>query len=299
MAHDIVDELVKRLVEEITPITEYFEIILVEDGSIDDSWLKIEENCQKDPRIKGLKLSRNFGQHYAITAGLIESTGDLVILMDCDLQDNPKYIPDLINKHKQGFDIVYTVHNSRKHGVVKNFFATCFHSVFNWLVGSVELNSSGKVGTYSLLTKKVVNAFCEIKDYHRHYLSVLRWLGYSSSYILTDHELRFSGKTSYSFKKLVLLAIDGIISQTDKLLRLNIYIGFFLSIVGFFSIIYIVIISISAEGFQPGWASSMVLIIFSTGLILSSMGIIGLYIAKIFDQTKDRPLYLVDKKLNI
>jgi len=299
MAEDIVDELVKRIEEEVSPITENFEIILVEDGSNDKSWVKIEENCKKESRVKGIKLSRNFGQHYAISAGLQESRGDLVVLMDCDLQDNPKYIPDLINKSKEGYDIVYTKHKSRNHSKLKNLFAGVFHKSFNWLVGNSKIHSNGSIGAYSLITRKVVDAFCEFKDYHRHYLSVLRWLGYSHSYISIKHEKRYAGKTSYSLNKLVILAVDGIVSQTDRLLKLVIYIGFCLVFIGIISIIYIVTQSIISRGFQSGWASTTVLLIFSTGLILTSLGVVGLYVGKIFEQTKDRPLYLIDRKLNM
>lgn len=298
-AEEIVNELVKRIKEEVSLITEDFEIILIEDGSPDQSWNKIEENCKLDNRVKGIKLSRNFGQHYAISAGLKESRGDYVVLMDCDLQDNPKYIPEMLQKSKEGnFDIIFTLHSDRKHKVLKNIFANLFHIFYNWLVGNKSLENNGKIGTYSLLTRKVVEAFCEFNDYHRHYLSVIRWLGFSKGFIEIEHEERFSGKTSYTFFKLVVLAVDGIVSQTKKLLLLSVFSGFIMAFIGVISIIYIVMKSIT-EGFQPGWASTMVLIIFSTGIILISLGIVGIYVGKIFDQVKERPLYIIDKRINI
>ena len=298
LAEEIVDELVRRLIEEISKITDNFEIILVEDGGPDQSWQKIEENCKIDERVKGIKLSRNFGQHYAISAGLRESSGDYVVVMDCDLQDNPKYIPELLRKSKEGYDIVYTMQRIRKHGKLKNAFAGLFHKLFNWLVGNKNLHSSRQVGAFSLLSQKVVDAFCSFNDYHRHYLSILRWLGFSKTHITIDHEKRYKGQTSYTFQKLTSLAIDGIISQTEKFLRLSIYSGFVFALLGFISIIYI-LARYFATGFQSGWASTTVLIIFSTGLILISLGIIGVYIGKIFEQTKGRPLYLIDKKINM
>jgi len=297
-AEEIVDELVKRIKEEISRITDNYEIVLAEDGSTDQSWQKIKENCESDKRIKGIKLSRNFGQHYAITAGLKESRGDYVVVMDCDLQDNPKYILDLVNKSKKGFDIVYTVKKVRKHGVIKDVFSVIYHKLFNWLTGDINIRGSGQIGSFSLLNRKVVDAFCRFNDYHRHYLMILRWLGFTQTYITIEHDKRFKGNTSYTFNKLIALAIDGVVSQTEKLLKLSIYAGFSLALVSFISIIFIVIRAI-ATGFQPGWASTYVLIIFSTGLILISLGILGIYIGKIFEQTKGRPMYLIDKKINI
>jgi dolichol-phosphate mannosyltransferase len=296
-AEGILDELVKRITEEVTRITEEFEIVLVEDGSSDQSWKKIEKNCKADKRVKGIKLSRNFGQHYAITAGLQESNGDYVVVMDCDLQDNPKYIIDLINKSKEGFDIVHTVKDVRNHGVIKNLFAGCFHKVFNWLINDKRMSSDEQVGAFSLLSRKVVDAFCEYPEYHRAYLNVLRWLGFSNTRILVEHDKRYHGKTSYSFTKSITLALDSVVSHSNKFLLVSIYIGFVFAMFGFLSIIYIIIKSI-ASGFQPGWASTTVLIIFCTGLILISLGITGIYIGKIFLQAKGRPLYLIDKKLN-
>ncbi len=292
-----VDELVKRITEEVTSITEEFEIILVEDGSIDQSWKKIVKNCKADQRVKGIKLSRNFGQHYAITAGLNESTGEYVIVMDCDLQDNPKYILDLVNKSKEGYDIVYTIKNVRKHGVIKNLLACSFHRVFNWLIDDKTMSGHNQIGSFSLISRKVVNAFCEYNEYHRAYLNILRWLGFPNATITVEHDERYHGKTSYSFTKSIILALDSIISHSNKFLLVSIYIGFVFSMFGFLSIIYIIINSI-ASGLQPGWASTTVLIIFCTGLVLMSLGITGIYIGKIFLQAKGRPLYLIDKKIN-
>ena len=293
----IVDELVKRITEEVTRITEEFEIVLVEDGSSDQSWKKIEKNCKADKRVKGIKLSRNFGQHYAITAGLMESQGDHIVVMDCDLQDNPKYIAEMYEKSKEGYDIVYTFKKFRNHGVIKNLFAGCFHKVFNWLINDNRMSSDEQVGAFSLLSRKVVDAFCEYPEYHRAYLNVLRWLGFSNTRILVKHDERYHGKTSYSFTKSITLAFDSVVSHSNKFLLISIYIGFVFAMFGFLSIIYILIKSI-ASGFQQGWASTTVIIIFCTGLILISLGITGIYIGKIFLQTKGRPLYLIDKKLN-
>ena len=225
LAEGIVDELIKRISEEMLKITENYEIILVEDGSSDKSWQKIEENCKKNKKVKGIKLSRNFGQHYAITAGLQKSKGDYVVVMDCDLQDNPKYISDLLNKSKEGYDIIFTKKKNRKHSIVKNIFGLAFHKVFNWLTNDKMVLSNEKIGGFSLLTRKVVNSFCEYNEYHRSYLPILRSLGFSSAIISIDHGKRFSGKTSYSFSKATALALDGIVSHSNRLLTISVYIN--------------------------------------------------------------------------
>ena len=242
LAEGIVDELVKRIVKEVSKITQDFEIILVEDGSPDQSWQKIEKNCEADKRVKGIKLSRNFGQHYAITAGLQESQGHYVVVMDCDLQENPKYIHKLLDKANEGYEIILTVHQNRKHGIIKNIFSKVFHRVFNWLVGNKNLRSGAQYGALSLITRKVAKAFSDFNDYHRHYIFTILWFGFSKTEIMVEHEQRYSGKSSYSFNKLIILAVDGIISQTEKLLRYSIYTGFSFAIIGFIAIIYIVLL---------------------------------------------------------
>lgn len=297
-ADTIVTELVKRIKKEISKITDDYEIILVDDGSPDQSWRKIEENCETDKKVKGIKLSRNFGQHYAISAGLSEAHGENVIIIDCDLQDNPKYIHDLLKKSHEGFDVVCTIKKYRQHKKLKNLIAALFHKLFNYLVGNKLFHSNGQIGTYSLITRKVVDAYCRVSDYQRHYMMILRWLGFSTTYIIIEHEKRFEGKTSYTISKLITHALNGITSQTDKLLRLSIYTGFFFASTGLISIIFIIINSIR-HGFQSGWASIIVIIIFTSGLLLISLGIVGIYIGKIFEQVKDRPLYIIDMRINI
>ncbi len=293
-----VDELVKRVREEIDGLVTEFEIILIEDGSTDKSWIKIQENCAKDPRVKGIKLSRNFGQHFAITAGLKSASGDFVVVMDCDLQDNPKYIPILLSKAQEGFDIVYTRKLQRKHSLFKNITSQLFFDVFNFLIENKEFAGTNKVGTFSILSKKVVLSFLEFKDYRRHYLMALRWLGFGYTVIEVQHEKRFSGKSTYSTMKLIHHAIDGITSHSDKLLRYTATFGFLLSCLSFITALTIVV-SYFIEPFQAGWASVMVLILFVSGLIILSVGISGIYIGKIFEQTKNRPLYIIDKKENL
>jgi dolichol-phosphate mannosyltransferase len=296
-AEKIVDELVARIREEAIKITDDFEIILVEDCGPDNSWSKIEENCKKYCEVKGIKLSRNFGQHFAITCGLDNANGDFVIVMDCDLQDNPKYFSKFIEEAKNGCEIVFSFKEKRKHNFIKDTFANLFNILFNYLIENKNHKSNAMVGAYSLLSRKAVLAFREYGDYQRHYLMVLRWLGFKHTYILIEHNKRFEGTSSYSFSRLLSHALNGITSQSDKLLRLNAALGLSLSFLSFLGAITIVIFYF-IYGFLSGWASLIITILFSTGVILTSIGIIGIYIGKSFEQAKNRPRYIVDEWIN-
>lgn len=296
-AESIIDELVLQLILVLESIDSNYEIILVDDCGPDKSWEKIKENCKINQKIRGIKLSRNFGQHFAITAGIDLAKGDYVVVMDCDLQDNPKYITEMYDKAKEGYDIVYTVKKSRKHSFFKNFTATLFNYLFNYLVESKSINSSRNVGAYSMISRKVVTAFKSYNDYHRHYLMVLRWLGFNSCYISIEHNQRFAGNSSYNFSKLMKHALDGITSQSDKLLRIFVNIGLTISTLSFLSIIVIVVIYFT-NGLLSGWASTIIFILFSTGIILTGIGVLGIYLGKTFEQTKNRPKYIIDKQIN-
>lgn len=296
-AEKIVDELVKRVSAEAQKITDRYEIILVEDGSPDNSWQKIEENCRLYPKAKGIKLSRNFGQHFAITAGIDHAEGDFVIVMDCDLQDDPSYFPELLRLAKQGNDIVYTRKEERRHGIIKNITAALFNIIFNYLIDNKQWKASGNVGAFSLLSRKAVLAFRQYNDYQRHYLMVLRWLGFRNAYLSIEHKKRFEGSSSYNFSRMLIHAINGITSQSDKLLRLNVAVGIFISFLSFCFVIAIIFLYFT-HGFLSGWASLIVSLFFSTGVLLTSIGITGIYVGKTFEQAKNRPKYIVDEILN-
>ncbi len=294
-ADSIIDELVSRIQKSVSSFTNSFEIILVDDGSPDSSWLNIQENCKRDKNIKGIKLSRNFGQHYAITAGLEKAIGDYVVVIDCDLQTDPKYIYDMYQKALNGNDIIYTKITSKSHSLFKNIVSKLFSFLFNYLSDSNFYYSNNS--TFTLLSRKAVNAFCSVRDSHRMYLLVLHWLGFKSDYVEILHSKRLSGKSSYTIFKLCELAIDGIISQSTKLLRVSIVIGFVLSFIALLVLILILFMYFM-HGLMQGWTSIICLILLSTGIVLISNGILGLYLGKTFEQAKNRPLYLIDELAN-
>ncbi len=290
--------LVERIVTELSLITQNFEIVLVEDASPDNSWSEIIRACEKEKRVKGVKLSRNFGQHKAITAGLAMAKGDFIIVMDCDLQDDPVYIPELLNKAKEGFDIVYTLKKVRKHNFFKNVMTKFFNRVFNFLVETKRLKAHGLVGAYSLITRKVVNEFLRYGDHRRHYLMVLRWLGFSYSFINIEHKERYAGHSSYNLSKLISHAVDGITSQSDKVLLLTVYSGFFMAFASMMTGVFVIVLYF-IHGFQSGWASLAVLILFSSGIIITTVGIVGVYVGRTFEQAKGRQLFIIDKTINV
>ena len=293
-AEKMVDLLVDRIREEVSQISDNFEIILVEDGSPDHSWEAIERNCTQDARVKGVKLSRNFGQHYAITAGLEAATGDITVLMDCDLQDNPAHIQVLYAKYQEGYDTVFTKRVKRKHSFFKAITAKIYHLLFVLLADqSYDLN----VGSLVLFSKRVRQEFLRVKDKDRLSMQILKWVGFRQTYVSVTHDKRAEGKSSYSFFRLLQIALQGWTSHSDKLLKISVYFGFFVSLFAFLAILLIIFLYFY-QGFQSGWASLFVLILFSTGLILTSIGIAGIYIGKTFEQSKNKPLYIVEQSIN-
>ncbi|MFT4801196.1 MAG: glycosyltransferase involved in cell wall biosynthesis [Flavobacteriaceae bacterium] len=296
-AEKIIPELIRQVEEELTKITTTYEIILIEDCSKDNSWEEINRIANNNNKIKAVKFSKNFGQHIAIKAGIELAKGDCCIVMDCDLQDNPKYINSLVEEWLKGNDIVFTLKENRAHSIFKNLSARFFNLIFNFLVKNKSSESSNQIGSYSLISRKVIEAFKQYNDYQFHYLMVLRWLGFKKAYVKLEHRERFASESSYNFKSLIKHAMIGIIYQSDKMLKLSIYMGFSFSILSIIGIV-VVISMFFISGFQSGWASLFVLISLSTGLILISIGILGLYLGEMFEQVKNRPQYIIDEKIN-
>ena len=293
-AGNIVDELVRRIISSVSIITDDFEIILVDDGSQDNSWGKIAENCAADSRVSGIKLSRNFGQHYAITAGIARAAGDNIVLMDCDLQDDPSLISVLLVEREKGFDIVFTKRVDRKHGFVKGFNAFFYNKIF-------DLFSDKKydidAGSLIMFSSQVAKVFMQLKDKDRLYLQMLKWVGFNTTTINVVHHPRFEGKSGYSFTKLLKIGLQGLTSHSSKLLRYSAYLGLILALLSFVAVL-IILVGYFRNGALPGWPSIIISILGSTGLILLSIGIAGIYIGKIFEQVKDRPLFIIEKEIN-
>jgi len=297
-AESLVGTLVERIRAAARTVTEDFEVLLVEDGSPDNSWAAIVRECERDPRIRGVRLSRNFGQHPAITAALEYARGDFVVIMDCDLQDDPDYIPSLYDKCRQGFDVVFARRRVRRFGWWKNLSARIYYTIFRWLAGVAY---DPNIGSYSIISRKVVDAFLLFGDYRRGYVIVLHWLGFSRGYVDVEHRERPDGPSSYSAWQLMVHALTLTLTYSEKPLHLSIYIGSVLSLLSFvFGGWFIVRYFNSNVGqLALGWTSLMISHLFLSGLILISLGVIGLYMGRIFEQVKHRPIYVVREMRNM
>jgi glycosyltransferase involved in cell wall biosynthesis len=290
----LIPELVKRIKANVKLITEDFEIIVVDDGSTDQTWGLIENEAKHESRIKGIKFSRNFGHHYAITAGLHNSTGDWVVVMDGDLQDRPEVITDIYKKAIEGFDVVFVSRQNRSEKILYRVAQKIFYKLLVTLSG-IKFDSTQ--ANFSIISKKVVEAFKIFPETARFYGSTIKWLGFRTSFVKADHGTRHSGKPSYTLQKRIRLASEIILSFSDRPLKVSILFGLCMSAM---SIIFLGVVIIRANyiGFEMlGWASIISVILFSTGVLLIVTGIASIYLAEIFRQVKNRPLYVIDKKI--
>jgi len=289
-AEDCLNELYKRLVRSLETISQDFEIVLVEDCGGDRSWEIILELAKKDPRVKGIQFSRNFGQHYGITAGLDHCDGDWVVVMDCDLQDAPEEIPQLYAKALEGYDVVLARRGKRKDPWLKRLTSWLFYQTFNYLA---DLNYDSQVGNFRIISRKVVNSFRLMRENLRFFGGLVDWMGFPTASIDIKHAERLAGKSTYTFRKLWNLATNTIIAYSDKPLKISIKVGFFISLLSFIYGTYLVIRALTYGSPVTGWSSLIVSLYFLCGIIISILGIIGIYLGKSFDETKKRPLYLI------
>lgn len=293
------EELSERLTLTLKKFTDDFEIVFVNDNSPENDWEIIVNLSEKHSHIKGLNFSKNFGQHYAITCGMEYSTGDYVIIMDADLQDLPEELPKLVQTAKSGNDIVLARRINRKDNFIKRNFSILYYHFLSILT---ETRIDHTVGTYRLLTKQVCSEYLKMKETSRFFGAMINWLGFKVAYVDVIHSERTNGKGSYSLRKAINLAITGVISFSDKPLRLTIKLGItFLVMSSIFIIYKIIILLLYGTGSSSiGWSSIIASIFFCTGIIISVLGVIGLYLGKIFEQVKNRPLYIIkDKTKNI
>ena len=284
--------LYDRLAETLPAISEDFEIIMVNDASPDNAWETIKELAQKDERVRGINLSRNFGQHKAIAAGLDFAQGDWVVVMDCDLQDQPEEIVKLYNKAQEGYDVVFGERTGRQDSLKKKYSSKLFMMIYDYLA---DAKTDPSIGNFSIISQKVVTEYRKMSEQHRPYSFFVIWLGFKRTRIPVEHAKRGAGTSSYNFRKLVNLAIDNIVSQSNKPLKMSIKFGFALSFLSALYALYIVIKYFATDAIVPGWTSVMVSIYFVAGLLFANLGFLGLYIGKIFDETKNRPIYIIDE----
>jgi dolichol-phosphate mannosyltransferase len=284
-------ELHRRLTQSLAAITPDFELVFVEDRGDDRSWDVLRELANDDRRTVAYRLSRNFGQHAAITAGLAHTRGAHVVVMDCDLQDPPEVIAELYAKACEGYDVVLARRTLKRQQPLRRIAGRAYFRLLKTFTGTAI---DGAYGSFSVISRKTVEAFLSLRDRDRHYLFILGWLGFDRATVDYEPAERFAGESSYGFGALLAHAVDGIFFQTTILLRWIVYLGFVLSAIGAIGAFYVVIMRIMHTAF-PGWASVFVLLLTIGGFIIVSTGVTGLYIGRVFDEVRARPLYLIDE----
>ncbi len=289
-AEGCLHELHRRLTPALAGLTKDFEILLIEDQGGDKSWDIICGLARQDPRVRGFQFSRNFGQHYGITAGLDHARGDWVVVMDCDLQDRPEEIPRLYRKAQEGYDVVLALRGRRKDGIFKRFSSYLFFKLFRYLSG---LDYDGEAGNFRIISRKVADTFKSMRENLRLFGGLVTWMGYPTASIEVEHGERYAGKSSYTLGKLLDLAFETIIAYSDKPLRLSIKFGIVISLAAFIFGIYFAVQTMVSGQTIAGWTSLIVSLYFLGGVIISTLGIIGVYLGKAFDEVKRRPLYVV------
>ena len=275
-------------------IGEDYEIILVDDRSPDNSWEVMKVLSSQNPKIKSIRLSRNFGQHSAIFAGLTRAKGDWVVVMDCDMQDQPKEIAKLYKKALEGYDIVLGQRENRKDKFLKKLTSKLFYKVFNYLSGA---NFDNNVANFGIYHQKTIKSILDMGDYVKFFSLFINWIGFKSVSIPIEHGEREEGKSTYSVGRLFKQAFNVIISFSDKPLRLFINFGLSISVLSFIVGIYYLYLALTGKIAQPGFSSLILSIWFLSGIIISCIGIVGVYLGKTFDQTKGRPTFIIDEEV--
>lgn len=283
-------ELHRRLTDTLTGARATYELIFVEDRGPDDSWAQLEALARRDPHTGIYRHTRNFGQHAAITAGLARARGHHIVVMDCDLQDPPELIPALWGKAKQGADVVFARQDEKITSPVRRILG---HLYYRWLAFVADVHIDARQGTFSLVSRRVVDALLEFRDIDRNYVFLLTWLAFPSAAVEYQRDERHSGKSSYTFGKLIAHAFSGLIFQTTALLRYVIYLGFLFAALGLMVALYILVAKVTGSR-APGWTSLAIFTLTTGGFVIMSTGVTGLYVGKILDQTRGRPLSVFD-----
>jgi len=292
-AERILPELHRRLRAVLDGFGRPYQIVLVDDRSPDDSWAVMCQLASEQPPLVCVRLSRNFGQHYALTAGLDLACGEWTVIMDCDLQDSPEEIPRLLEVAEKGYDIVLARRIGTPEGPLRRLSSAIFYRVFNLLSG---YNIDSTVGSFRIMRRRVVDAFCQMRESARLFGGMIQWLGFNVTCVDVPRVSRFEGRSSYNLRNRIRLALDGTVSFSNRPLYASIGVGIgmaFLS--GLYGTFLIIRYLMRPFHGVPGWLSTFTAVVFIGGLILANLGVIGIYLGRIYNQTKSRPLYVVDQ----
>ena len=293
----VLPETYKRLSTVMESIKEPYELIFVNDGSKDRTAEILRDICSRDPNVKLVDFSRNFGHQPASTAGMDYSTGEAVVLIDADLQDPPEIIPQMLDKWREGYDVVYGVRLKR---IGESWFKKLTAGLFyRFIRGLTNVDMPLDTGDFRLVDRKVCSALSKISEKNRYIRGIISWLGFTQAGIEYIRDKRFAGESKYPLKKMLRFACDGIASFSYKPLKLASYCGGFLSFLSFVYLLVVIGQKLFTHTTVAGWASILAVTLFFNGIVLIMLGIMGAYIGRIYDEVKDRPLYIVKETRNI
>jgi dolichol-phosphate mannosyltransferase len=286
---DCLGALHDRLTSSVSQVTDRYEFIFVDDRSLDDGWAVLGRMARADPHVRAFRLSRNFGQDAAITAGLSKARGQWAVVMDCDLQEAPEDIPRLWAAAGEGYDMVRTVRRGWRHSAFRRISSRLYRRL------TIETDVRPDYSNLSLLSRRVIDAFLRLRDRDREYMIALDWLGFDSTSIEIEHRERHAGKSGYTLDGLLRVALNGMFFRSTVLLKLVMALGFFVALAGIVLAGFEVVdYFVEPNNTVPGYTSLAVLVLVLAGFIIVSVGVVGLYVARIFEQVKDRPLFLID-----
>lgn len=288
-------ELHRRLCESLEQIVDTFEIILVDDCCPQNSWEEIKKLCEKDKSVVGMHMSRNFGQIKAITAGLDKSRGDWIVVMDCDLQDRPESIIELYNKAQEGYDVVFAKREGRVDSAITKFLSRSFYKVYDYFTDGTFDSS---ICNFSISKRKVIDAYCRMREQNRAYTMFIRWLGFNQTAINLKADARYEGESSYNMKKKLKMAFEIITSQSNKPLMISVKAGFAIAVIALIYIIYVTVRALVVGDTLAGWPSLIGSVYLMGGILLCALGVVGIYVGNIFNEAKNRPIYVISECIN-
>lgn len=296
---EVFNESYKRLKNVMDSLNEDYELIFINDGSTDTTETLVKNTAILDKKVKLINFSRNFGHQIAISAGMDYSSGDAVIIIDADLQDPPELIPKMISKYIEGYDVVYAVRSKRKgETFFKKFSAKLFYRTLKYLT---DFNIPVDTGDFRLISRNVCDVLSSLDERNRFVRGLVSWVGFNQIGIEYVRDDRFAGETKYPLKKMLKLSMDGITSFSVKPLKLSIVLGAIIMIIDFLYCIYLIInkLLFNSNIIIHGWTSTLIITAFLSGIQLLMLGIIGEYLARIFEESKNRPLYIVKEVINL
>lgn len=293
----VIEETYRQLFSIFPKLGMETEVIFVNDGSVDNTMIKLSSIAKQSENVKVLSFSRNFGHQLAITAGMDYAKGDAIVIIDADLQDPIEVIIEMVDKWRQGFEVVYGKRIKRKgETLFKKLSAKMFYKILDKLS---EKAIPSDAGDFRLIDRKVSNALKKVPERSRYVRGLIAWLGFKTTFVEFVREPRFAGETKYSFSKMLKLALDGIISFSYKPLRIASFLGSLISFISFLYLAYILYQGIFIKNAVSGWTSTMAVLLFLSGIILIILGIIGEYIARIYEEVKARPIYVIRESIRI